>query len=619
MQPMETRLDLDAIRHSNAGFLITPEMEFRKETIYFIVIDRFHNSCAGNDAVGRQGLFDPSHSRWGHYWGGDLQGVIDKADYLQALGVTAIWLSPLFEQVDDLQADSAPMHGYWTRDFKRINPHFIASNDSTSLDHSRTLRKLVEVFHARGIKLILDIVCNHSSPDINGSKGVVYDDGVLIADFNNDTNNFYYHFPTITDWNDEFQLLHYEMLGLATFNDKNIAYRNYIKSAITAWLDAGFDALRVDTVKHMPIWFWQEFVTDIRRRHPETFIFGEYGFGSPYDSRTLTYANSSGMSILDFGLAYGIRDAFSGMKPGGFRHVQSVLDMDHVYKRSTELVTFIDNHDMPRFLSVTDSLENLELATILLLSLRGIPAIFYGTEQYLVNNTHGGQDPYNRPMMEQWDESSRLFHCIRQLADLRRTNRAMAYGSHQQKYLSDATYAFTRCYRNSRVFTVLNQGDATTITVTNVDLPDGVHRCVLSGTDVRVENGTIRNLQLAAKDAVVLSVIGPPVEGTTIVKFQINNFFKRPGERIAVTGDVPELGCWDLHKSAALEYINGDTWFNEIPFDESVGQPICFKFVVLKEGAEDPAWEARYENVLHRRFLLPASGRVKLEFDWEAF
>lgn len=109
------------------------------------------------------------------------------------------------------------------------------------------------------------------------------------------------------------------------------------------------------------------------------------------------------------------------------------------------------------------------------------------------------------------------------------------------------------------------------------------------------------------------------MEGTTIVKFQINNFFTRPGERIAVTGDVPELGCWDLRKSAALEYINGDTWFNEIPFEDSVGQPICFKFVVLKEGAEDPAWEARYENVLHRRFLLPASGRVKLEFDWESF
>ncbi|MFM9101065.1 MAG: alpha-amylase family glycosyl hydrolase, partial [Cyanobium sp.] len=83
-------------------FLVTPEMVFRMETIYYIVIDRFSNSCPANDRVGRDGLFDPSRRQWGHYWGGDLQGVIEKADYLQALGVSAIWLSPLFEQVDDL-------------------------------------------------------------------------------------------------------------------------------------------------------------------------------------------------------------------------------------------------------------------------------------------------------------------------------------------------------------------------------------------------------------------------------------------------------------------------------------------------------------------------------------
>jgi cyclomaltodextrin glucanotransferase len=156
-------------------------MEFRKETIYFIVIDRFFNSCPGNDRVGRDGLFDPSRRQWGHYWGGDLRGVIEKAAYLQALGVSAIWLSPLFEQVDDLVGGHAPMHGYWTRDFKRINPHFIAPDDSNSLDRSRTLRQLVDTFHGLGIRLILDIVCNHSSPEINGGKGVVTDDGEPLA------------------------------------------------------------------------------------------------------------------------------------------------------------------------------------------------------------------------------------------------------------------------------------------------------------------------------------------------------------------------------------------------------------------------------------------------------
>ena len=90
-------------------------------------------------------------------------------------------------------------------------------------------------------------------------------------------------------------------MGLATFNESNPDYRRYIKSAICSWLDVGFDALRVDTVKHMPVWFWQEFVTDIQAHKPSAFIFGEYGFGNPKEPRTVEYANHSGMSILDVG------------------------------------------------------------------------------------------------------------------------------------------------------------------------------------------------------------------------------------------------------------------------------------------------------------------------------
>ena len=605
--------------HGRGGFLMTPEMEFRKETIYFIVIDRFFNSCSGNDRVGRDGLFDPSRRHWGQYWGGDLRGVIEKADYLQALGVTALWLSPLFEQVDDLVEGQAPMHGYWTRDFKRLNPHFIAPDDSTSLDRSRTLRQLVDTFHGRGIRLILDIVCNHSSPESNGSKGVVTDDGEPLADFNNDSKGFYHHYGPITDWNNEFQMIHHEMMGLATFNESNIGFRNYIKAAIKAWLAVGFDALRVDTVKHMPLWFWQEFVSDLRRAHPQTFIFGEYGFGSPYDDRTLAYANQSGMSLLDFGLAYAIRGAFSAGKPGGFHQVEALLNLDHVYKRSTELVTFIDNHDMPRFLSINNCHQNLELATILLLTLRGIPCLFYGTEQYLVNHTDGGQDPYNRPMMETWDQHGTLFRAIRVLADLRRENRALAYGSHQQNFITEVIYGFTRRYRESRVFTLLNQGDATRITIEHLDLPDGEHRCLLSDEPVSVQGGAIRDLPLPAKAARVLSVLGPAVEGMVIVKFQLNNFFTQPGQVVVVCGDVPELGSWDLRHAPRLEYVNADTWFNEIPFAESAGQPICFRFVVVWQGSVAPCAGACHENLLPRRFLLPASGRLKIEHDWESF
>lgn len=595
-----------------AAQLFEQETEFRKQTIYFVVIDRFWNGNRDNDGVSKKGLFDPSRSQWGHYWGGDLEGLIERADYLRDLGVTAVWLSPLFEQVDDMQDGHGPMHGYWTRDFKRVNPHFVRLGEATTLQACGTLHRLIEALHGRGIRIVLDIVCNHSSPDLNGSKGVVLDDGKTLADFHNDTNNFYHHYPEITDWYDEFQLIHHEMLGLATFNERNTEFRNYIKSAIKAWLDLGFDAIRIDTLKHMPIWFWQEFVADIKAHRPSTFLFGEYGFGTPWESRYLTYANDTGVSVLDFALCGAIRCAFSGSEPGGFHRVEDVLRLDPLYRRTTEVVTFYENHDMPRFLSIDPCHEDLELATVLLLTLRGIPCLFYGCEQYLVNNTNGGQDPYNRPMMERWDLDTPMVRIINALSQLRSSNRALPYGRHQQQYISNDIYAYSRRYRGNRVFVAINKGRAASVTVPSTELPDGLHSCVLSGRELWVEHGSLRDLELPAKGAVVLAVEGEPVQAPVVVKFNVNGYATHPGERMAVCGDAPELGAWDLARCSPLEYINGDAWFAEVGFESSVGRPIRFKFVVLRSDGAAPT----YENLICRTFLLPEQGSLKLDLDW---
>jgi cyclomaltodextrin glucanotransferase len=598
---------------NHAELLFEQEAEFRKETIYFIVIDRFFNGNPENDGVSKKGLYDPTHRRWGHYWGGDLEGIIDKADYLKAIGITAVWLSPLFEQVDDIEHGHGPMHGYWTRDFKRINPHFVKLGESTSLRSCTTLQRMIDALHERGIRIVLDIVCNHSSPDLHGSKGVITDDGKPLADFYNDTNNFYHHFPVITDWNDEFQLIHHEMLGLATFNEKNIEFRNYIKSAIMAWLDLGFDALRIDTLKHMPIWFWQEFVADIQAHKPNTFLFGEYGFGTPWEGRFVSYANHTGISVLDFGLCGAIRSAFSGHEPGGFHLIEKVLAMDPVYRRSTALVTFFENHDMPRFLSICRSHQDLDLATVLLLTMRGIPCLFYGSEQYLADHTDGGNDPYNRPMMEKWDVDTRQCAIIRCLAQLRKTNRAIPYGRHSQKYVSESLYAYSRCYRDNRVFVVINKGEEECIDIQQTELPDGLHQCLLTDRTISVNGGAIRQLSMASKEACVIAVAGPSLKAAAVVKFHINNYTTHPGEVMAVSGGVPELGNWDVSLSPRLEYINGDAWFAEVGFDESAGKAIRFKFVVLRPDGQEPV----YENLVCRTFLLPTSGSVKLDLDWD--
>ena len=595
------------------------EAEFRQEFIYFIIVDRFLDGTADEeersgtwDRGEKQGLLDKTWTEWGKYWGGNLQGVIDRIDYLHQLGVTAVWLSPLFEQVDDMQFDRAPMHGYWTKDFKRINPRFLRQGDSSSLHVSATLRDLVHALHAAGIKLILDVVCNHSSPDINGSKGVVYDDGQLLADYHDDCNGFYHHNPEITDWHDEYQLINHEMCGLATFNEQNPVFRSYIKSAISAWLDVGVDALRVDTLKHMPIWFWQEFTTDIKRHKPDVFLFGEYGFSKPWEARSVRYANDSGMSILDFGLCDGIRFALSGREPGGFHLVEDVLSWDHVYRRANELVTFIDNHDMPRFLSIVADERKLSLALVLLMTLRGVPCLFYGTEQGLHNDTNGGEDPYNRPMMDCWDQTSNLYQLVGRLAKLRRQNPSLTMGSHQQRYLTQDVYAYSRHYRNGHVLVVINQGPDTAITLSRCGLPDGRYRCVLSDREVLVLNGAISDLWIRSHTTIVLEEPGTAVSGELVGVFQLNGYHSQLGERLAITGSCPELGCWDHSKSYGMEYVNANTWIAEVPLDASAGTSIHYKFLVNRDGDQQPL----LENILGRHIPLPTSGRLKFDCIW---
>ena len=604
----ESELDLE--------FLYTRDIEFRQETIYFLVVDRFYDGDPENSEGPNPELYDPEGKDWGKYWGGDLQGVIDKLDYLKDMGVTAVWLTPLFEQVEALFIEQAAIHGYWIKDFKRLNPRFIAKGDNPSINQTQESKdtvfdKLVYELHQRNMKLVLDIVCNHSNPDFSGKKGELYDDGVKIADFNDDKDNWYHHYGEVQNWEDEWQVQNCELSGLATFNENNIAYRNYIKSAIKQWLDRGVDALRVDTVKHMPIWFWQEFNADILTHRPDVFIFGEWIYSDPRNERSVEFVNESGMTILDFGLCVAIREVLGKGAEAGFSLVQDVLDLDFQYYGATELITFIDNHDMPRFQSLNPDPEMLRVAIGLIMTTRGIPCIYYGTEQYLHDDTEGGNDPYNRPMMEKWDTDSPIYRDVRLLSGLRRLNPAISMGSQWQKYLTPDVYCYVRRYRDSVVFVALNRGNSVTLEEVDTELPDGEHTEVLSRRKFEVKDGKLYNLELGSREVMIFSRVGERVKGKTIVRAQLNNVQTQPGERIVVIGDCPELGNWDIGKGFPLEYINTNTWFGEIPFDESAGKLISYKYALLREG-QSPL----RENLVCRRWVLVSEGTVKWRDKW---
>jgi len=180
--------------------------------------------------------------------------------------------------------------------------------------------------------------------------------------------------------------------------------------------------------------------------------------------------------------------------------------------------------------------------------------------------------------------------------------------------VSDSHYAYTRCYRDNRVFVVINKGGKP-VSIS------GKPSCRMAGhtslpahrpPDPR-ERWCVRQFSLAAKEACVIAVQGSPLQATTVVKFQINNYTTHPGEGMAACGGDPELEYWDVGRCPRLEFINGDAWFAEVGFNESAGKAIRFKFVVLRGDGQEPV----YENLVCRTFLLPNSGSVKLDLDWD--
>lgn len=600
---------------SELDVLAGSDVEFRSETIYFLIVDRFNS---GKPEKGRveDPMFDPQQKDWGKYWGGDLQGIIDKLDYLQSMNITAIWTTPLFEQVQAMtvgDTPKAPIHGYWTSDFKRINARWcndpsekrLFLRDDTVFDH------LLADMHERGMKFVLDIVCNHSSPETAQGKGKLYDDGELIADFENDTEHWYHHYGETVDWDDEWQIQNCELCGLATFNENNILYRNHIKEAIKLWIGKGVDALRIDTVKHMPLWFWQEFCSDISAANPNVFRFGEWIHSRPDNPKPVEFANKSGMTILDFGFCDAIREVLTHRHPEGFGYLKEILDQDGNYCGATELVTFFENHDMPRLQSLGVSDATLDLALVLLLTSRGVPCLYYGCEQYLHDDTEGGNDPYNRPMMAKW-EGTNATRIINILAKLRKTNIAIQLGGQWPILVEESVYVYSRRYRDSRCLVCLNKGEEVEVELNGVQLGDGKHRCLLTGTEIEVADQSAK-VRIPGNGYLVFAKRGLRVRGTTVIRVQVNGAPTKPGDRLWIIGDCEELGNWDLREARELECINANTWFGELPFEASAGKTVGYKYVIMSPGDPTP----RRENQIVRRRLLIPEGFAKWRDLWE--
>lgn len=494
---------------------VTNSASFSTDTIYQIVTDRFFDGDSTNNPTGD--IYDKTDNR--KYHGGDWAGITQKLNdgYLTGLGISAIWISSPVENIAtvDPSNNSAAYHGYWAKDFFRTNPYFGSLQD---------FQTMVNTAHSKDIKVIIDFAPNHTSTAEYGTMvfpedGKLYRDGMLVGGFTNDTAGIFNH-EEWTDFSTWENSIYHSMYGLADLNQMNGTVDTYLKDAVDMWLDLGVDGLRVDAVKHMPMGWQSNWLSSIYSEH-ETFVFGEwFSGGTGSDSEMDCFANESGMSLLDFRYANAVRGAVGTLTMGMDDFYDVMVSTESDYKEINDQVTFIDNHDMSRFMTLTDSTSHsVDTAYVLQLTSSGIPTVYYGSEQYAT----GASDPDNRGDMPSFNTNSTAYQIISRLAPLRKTNAAVAYGDTTERWTNSDVLVYERTFGNSVVYVAVNRNTSAGYNITGAltSLPDGTYSDVLQnicgGGTLTVNNGAIGSYYLGAGQCAVwqytASSDGSPIIG----------------------------------------------------------------------------------------------------------
>ncbi|HWD18328.1 MAG TPA: alpha-amylase family glycosyl hydrolase [Verrucomicrobiae bacterium] len=379
---------------------------WRQQTIYQIITDRFFDGDPSNNNA--DGNYNPARARAPH--GGDFRGLEQKLDYIKALGATAIWISPV------VRNGHGEYHGYAGRNFLETDPRWGTIDD---------LRRMVAAAHQRGLLVIDDIIVNHGAdlidsadPGYGAFRGppdgyrlryknpaLTYPPPFNLTPDRPDLTNLFHNHGLIHDFADEKQVRLGELAGLDDFRTESPYVRAQMERIYEFWIEqAGFDGFRIDTVKHVEMDFWRQWCPAIRafaaaHGKPQFFMFGEVL--DPSDKLCASFTGPGLLdATLDYPLFFKTQNVFARAQAGTaeISHRYEALAENYPSSVPPHLVTFLDNHDQPRFLSrefASHREERLRAALVFLLTAPGIPCLYYGTEQGFA----GGNDPYDREDM----------------------------------------------------------------------------------------------------------------------------------------------------------------------------------------------------------------------------
>ncbi len=439
------------------------------------------------------------------FQGGDLLGIVDKLDYLEELGVNALYLNPIFA--------SASNHRYHTYDYYTVDP---------LLGGDRALRELLDAAHDREMRVVLDGVFNHASRGFWAFHHILETGG----------NSPYLDWFFVNGWplrpypHEENAALNYSawwgLPALPKLNVANPGVRDYLLDVAAYWIEFGADGWRLDVPEEIAdAAFWQEFRRAVKQANPEAYLVGEIWHdavdwlrGDRFDG-VMNYVFSR--AALGF---FGAETLHTEYQPGGYPllpidAMQFAAAVDHnlaIYEPEIVLaqLNLMDSHDTARALWIVDGDESaLRLCVLFQMTMPGAPCIYYGDEVGL----SGATDPYCRAAFPWHDElnwNHALLDYYRRAVGLRRKHPALQAGSHQTVYAAGEVYGFVRATAEETLLALFNTGQASAkITVASATwLPDDtLCRAVWGRGEAISRNGKLEGVVVPARGALVLSAL----------------------------------------------------------------------------------------------------------------
>lgn len=450
------------------------------DVLYMLMPDRFANGSNNNDQIDGMNTYKVDRSQPSLRHGGDLEGIRQHLDYFTDLGVTALWFTPVLENNSPDDNNSSTYHGYATTDYYKVDPRFGTNEE---------YRKLVDEAHEKGLKVVMDMIFNHCGFDHPWVKDMPTKDWFntpewLEGDKSKYQQTSYKLTPVVDPYASKIDL-HETVDGwfvptMPDLNQRNKHLMTYLIQNSIWWIETvGIDGIRMDTYPYADKHGMAQWMKTLNEEYPNYNVVGETWVTEPAYTASwqkgskLSNENSYLKTVMDFSFYDKINQAKKEETDDwwkGYNRIYNSFVYDYLYPNPSSVMAFIENHDTDRFLGNGRDTLALKQALALLLTVKRIPQLYYGTE-ILMNGTKevtdgnvrkdfpGGfpGDTHNAfTAAGRTKAENDMYNWTRRLLHWRQGNEAIVKGSQTQFIPINGVYAIARQYGGRTVLTVIN-------------------------------------------------------------------------------------------------------------------------------------------------------------------